>query len=146
MRSTLDEWLMDLNDGRKETTACNEVTETKLDPGLMQSLEEHQDIPKGEAAVMPVGEPRKRHRVRNLAAERRQKMRERTQGYCESKRKLAAACRKVFRCANVAWRKRNLFRNVQTERNCGPRKRLTVTGRKTIRHATVAWHSENVVR
>jgi hypothetical protein len=52
MRSTLDEWLMDMKDGRKETTACNEATETKLDPGLMQSIEEHQDSPKGEVAVM----------------------------------------------------------------------------------------------
>jgi hypothetical protein len=39
----------------------------------MQSIEEHQDIPKGEAAVMPVGEPRKRRKVCNLAAELRQK-------------------------------------------------------------------------
>jgi hypothetical protein len=79
MRSTLDEWLMDLKDGRKETTACSEATETKLDPGSMQSIEEHQDIPKGEAAVMPVGEPRKRRRGCNLAAERRQRRKERIQ-------------------------------------------------------------------
>jgi hypothetical protein len=39
MRSTLYEWLMDLKDGRKETTACNEATETKLEPGLVQSIE-----------------------------------------------------------------------------------------------------------
>jgi hypothetical protein len=50
---------MDLKYGRKEMTACNEAAETKLDPGLMQSVDEDQDIPKGEAAVMPVGEPRK---------------------------------------------------------------------------------------
>jgi DNA anti-recombination protein RmuC len=30
-----------------ETTACNEATETKLDPGFMQSIEEHLEIPKG---------------------------------------------------------------------------------------------------
>jgi hypothetical protein len=42
---------------------------------MMQSIEEHQEIPKGDAAVMPVGGPRKRRRVRNLAAERRQKLR-----------------------------------------------------------------------
>jgi hypothetical protein len=56
-----------------ETTACREATETEPDPGVMQYIEEHQEIPKGEAAVMPVGEPRKRRRVCNLAAERRQK-------------------------------------------------------------------------
>jgi hypothetical protein len=113
---------------------------------MMQSTEEHQEIPKGEAAVMLVVEPRKRHRARNLAAEHRQKMRERTQGYCESRRTSAATCRKVSYHAKVAWRKRNLFRNVQTQRNCGPSKKLTVTGRKTTCHATVAWSSKNVIR
>jgi hypothetical protein len=47
---------------------------------MMQSIEEHPDISKGEAAVMPVGEPRKWRRIRNVAAERRQKMKERTRG------------------------------------------------------------------
>jgi hypothetical protein len=103
MRSTLDEWLMNLKNGRKDTTACNEATETKLDPGLMQSIEEHQDILKGEAAVTPVGEPRKRRKICNLAAEHRQKRKERTRGNCESRRKLAAACRKVSRRAKVTW-------------------------------------------
>jgi hypothetical protein len=28
----------------------------KPDPGMMQSIEEHQEIPKEDAAVMPVGE------------------------------------------------------------------------------------------
>jgi hypothetical protein len=41
-----------------KTEADTEKTEP--DPGMMQSTEEHQEIPKGEAAVMPVGEPRKR--------------------------------------------------------------------------------------
>jgi hypothetical protein len=35
----------------EETTACNEATETKPDPGMMQSIEEHQEVPKGEVAV-----------------------------------------------------------------------------------------------
>jgi hypothetical protein len=46
IRCTLDEWLMNLKDGRKETTACNEVTETEPNPGMMQSTEEHLEIPK----------------------------------------------------------------------------------------------------
>jgi hypothetical protein len=73
---------------------------------------EHQEIPKEEASVMPVGEPRKRRRVCNLATEHRQKRKERTRGNRGSRRKSAAACRKVCRHAKVAWRKRNLFRNV----------------------------------
>jgi hypothetical protein len=56
-----------------ETTACNEATETGPDPGMMQAIEEHQEIAKEDAAVMPVGGPRKRGTVCNLAAERRQK-------------------------------------------------------------------------
>jgi hypothetical protein len=87
MRSTLDEWLMDLMDGRKETTACQEATETEPDPRMMQSIKEHQEISKEEAAVMPVGEPRKRRRVCSLAAERRQKRKERSRGNCGSRRK-----------------------------------------------------------
>jgi uncharacterized protein (DUF885 family) len=58
---------------RKETMSCQETTEantekTEPDPGTMQSMEEHQDIPKEEAAVMPVGGLRKHRRDRNLAA------------------------------------------------------------------------------
>jgi hypothetical protein len=74
MRSIFGAWLMDLKDGRKETTACQEATETEPNPGIMQSIEVHQVIPKGEAAGMPIGGLRKRRRVCNLAAERCQKM------------------------------------------------------------------------
>jgi hypothetical protein len=113
---------------------------------MMQFIEVHLEIHKEDAAVMPVGEPRKRRKVHNLAAERRQKRKERSRGNKGPRRKSAVVCRKVCRRAKVAWRKRNLFRNVQTQRNCGPRKRLTVTGRKTTRRATVVWRSGNVVR
>jgi hypothetical protein len=70
-----------------------DTEKTKPNPGMMQSTEEHQEIPKGEAAVMPVGEPRKRRRVSNLATERCQKRKERTRGNHGSRRKSAAACR-----------------------------------------------------
>jgi hypothetical protein len=63
---------------------------------------------------MPVGEPRKRHRVSNLAAERLQKRKKKTRGNIGSRRKLAAACRKVSRRAKVAWRKKKLFRKIGT--------------------------------
>jgi hypothetical protein len=95
---------------------------------------------------MPVGEPRKRRRVRNLAADCHQKRKERTWGNRGSRRKSAAACRKVSRRTKVAWHKRNLVWRIETQINYGPRKRLTVTSRKTTSRATVAWHSENVVR
>jgi hypothetical protein len=69
---------------------------------MMQSIEEHQEIPKGEAAVMPVGEPSKRHGAHNLAAERREKQKERIRGYRGSRRKVAGAYGKVTRRAKVA--------------------------------------------
>jgi hypothetical protein len=114
-----------------ETTTCNEVTETELDPRMMQSIEEQQEITKEDSAVMAVGEPRKRRRVCNLAVERRQKRKERTRGNCGSRRKVAAACRKVSRHAKVAGRNRNLFRNVQTLEKCGWRKEFTVSRIRT---------------
>jgi hypothetical protein len=98
------------------------ATDFKANPKQMESVTEQQDTSKEEVAVMPVGEPWNRRRVRNLAAERRQKIRERTRGNRGYRRESAAACRKVSRRAKVAWRKRNLFRNVQTQSNCGPRK------------------------
>jgi hypothetical protein len=104
----------------------------------MQSMEEHLEIPQEEAVVAPVGEPRKRRRVR--------KRKEGIRGTCESRRKLTVAGRKVSRRATLAWRKRNLVRKIEIQHNCGPRKILTVTGRGTTSRATVAWHNENVVR
>jgi hypothetical protein len=142
MRFTLDEWLMDLKDGQKETTACNEGTETKLNPGLMQFREEHQDILKGEATVMLVGEPRKRRRVCNLATECRQKRNESTQGNCGSRRKSSAACRKVSPHAKVAWHKRNIMKKISTLEKCGWRKEFTDARIRTNCCAKVAWHKE----
>jgi hypothetical protein len=84
-----------------EMTACNGATEAEPDPGMMQFTEEHQGIPKGEAALMPVGGPRKRRRVCALAALRHQKTRVRIRGNSGSRMKSAAACRKVPRRAKV---------------------------------------------
>jgi hypothetical protein len=91
----------------KEMMACLGKTEvdtekTDPDPGMMQPTEEHQEFTRKDAAVMPVGEPRKPCRVRNVAAELRQKQKERIQATCESRRKSATACRKVSRRATVA--------------------------------------------
>jgi hypothetical protein len=117
-----------------ETTSCKEATETEHIPGMMQSIEEQQEIPKEDAAVMPAGGPRKRRRVCNLAAEGHQKMKERFQGYRGYRRKLAAAVQKWHR-------KRNLFRNVQTQGKCVSRKELPA-GRITTRCAKVARHKD----
>jgi hypothetical protein len=107
---------------RSETAASQENTETKPDPGKMQSMEEHQEIPKEDAAVMPVGGLRKRRRDRNLAAGHRQKPKRRIQANCESKRRSAAAGKKMSRHAEVARRKRNVWRRTVTQENYGPRR------------------------
>jgi hypothetical protein len=98
---------------------------------MMQSIEEHQEILKEDAAVMPVGEPRKLRGVCNLAAEGRQKRKERTQGYHGSRRKSAAACREV------AWRKRKRVRRIGTQENCGPRKEFSPAGIRMTHRAKV---------
>jgi hypothetical protein len=102
-----------------EMTACNDATENELDPGMMQSIEEHQ-VPNEEAAVMLVRKLRKWHRVQNVAVERHQKRKERTWGKIGSRRKSAATCRKVSRHAKVARQKRKLVRRIGTQENCGP--------------------------
>jgi hypothetical protein len=59
---------------------------------MMQSAEEHQEIPTEDAAVMLVREPRKWHRVRYLAVENRRKRKDRTQGNHGSRRKSTVNC------------------------------------------------------
>jgi hypothetical protein len=81
----------------------------------MQSVEEHHEIPKEDAAVMPVGEPRKRRRDRNLAVGRHQKPKRRIQESCESRKRLNIAGKKMTRRATVAWRKRKVFRKIVTQ-------------------------------
>jgi hypothetical protein len=79
-----------------ETTACNGATETEPVPGMIHFIEEHQEILKGKVA-----DPRKRRGVCSLAAERSQKRKERTRGNSGSRRKSAAACRRLSRRADV---------------------------------------------
>jgi hypothetical protein len=83
---------------------------------------------------MPVGEPRKRRRERNLAAGRRQKPKRRIQASCEPRRWLNVAGKKVTRRATVAGRKRNVFRRIVNQGNCGLRKRMVVTGKRTTQN------------
>jgi hypothetical protein len=65
----------------QETTAYHEATEadtekTEHNPGIMQSIEDHQEVPKEDTAVMPDGGLRKWHRDWNLATGHRQSQRE----------------------------------------------------------------------
>jgi hypothetical protein len=61
-----------LQKNQQETTACDKETEAytemiQPDPRMMQSVAEHQGVPKEEAAVMPIGGPRKWCGDQNLA-------------------------------------------------------------------------------
>jgi hypothetical protein len=67
---------------------------------MMQSTEEHQDIPNEDAAVMLVVEPRKQHRVQNLAAESHQKRKEGNRGYCGSQRRMIVARKRLSHHGN----------------------------------------------
>jgi hypothetical protein len=58
----------------------------------MQSLEEHQEIPKEEAAMMPVGGLKKWCRDRNLAAGCRQKPKGRIQEEIDHRRQDDLLC------------------------------------------------------
>jgi hypothetical protein len=91
---------------------------------------------------MLVGEPRKRRRVPNLAVVFSQKMKERTRGNSGSRRKSAAACRKVTRSAKVAWPKRKLVRKIQIQENSEPWKELAVARREMAHRAKVARRRE----
>jgi hypothetical protein len=87
-----------------------------------------------------------RHRGRHITAWRRREPKELTQRAWGSLEKLAAACRKVFRRAAVAWRKRNFPRNIRTLGNCGFVRKLTVACRRWFAQAKVARCERGVVR
>jgi hypothetical protein len=137
----------DIKDDQNETPAGNEATEKiEQDPGMMQSVEEHHDVPIEEVAVMPVKGLKKRRRGRKSTAGRRGEPKTLNRGNCGSRKKLAAACRKVSRHATVAWRKRNLIRRSETRGYCGSRKVMTVADRRTCPHATVSWRKIKLTR
>jgi hypothetical protein len=84
---------------------CKELTREE-----MESESEHREVPKEEAAVMPVGGLRKQCRDRNLAVERRQKPKGRIQASCEFLKRLTVAGIRMTLRARVTWHKRNIAR------------------------------------
>jgi hypothetical protein len=67
----------------KRTMACLGQTEAnteKIDPGMMQSVEEHQDVPREEVVVRQVKGLRKRRRVRKSTTGQRGEPKELTRG------------------------------------------------------------------
>jgi hypothetical protein len=117
-----------------------EAMKIEQDPEMMQSAVEHQEIPMGEAVVIPVRGLRKWHSVCKLAVEHRQKPNERNQGFCGLWKRVTVADRRTSRHVRVAWRKRKLLRKSGTRENCG------TACRNMSRHATVAWQQRNITR
>jgi hypothetical protein len=83
-----------------EQSLCKEPTSEEMETGV-----EHQEGPKEASAVKPVGGLRKRHRDRNIAAERSGQPEEWTRGNYGARKILAATGRKMTRRAGAAWRK-----------------------------------------
>jgi hypothetical protein len=72
---------------------------TEADSAELGSVAVHREVPKEDVIVKPVGGRKKRHRGRNLAADRRQSPKD------GPRKKLAASGKKMTRLARVVWRK-----------------------------------------
>jgi hypothetical protein len=112
MKAMKERMLAKLGAHHERTMACQETTEARLEcrePTSvdMESEAEHREFPQKEAAVKSNGKMRKWYRGRHLDAGLRGEPKELTRGGCGSRKKFAATCRKVSRCARVAQRKRN---------------------------------------
>jgi hypothetical protein len=116
----MDAWIVDMRTWRKETTACQEATEACLESKEPTSLEvesvaEHEEIPKEEASVQTSRALKKRYGDRHLSVKRRGQRKKRTQGNGVSRKNLPAARRGFTRRAGVAWRKRRGFTGLTVE-------------------------------
>jgi hypothetical protein len=117
MRSIVNAWIVDMKADRRQTMSCHVTTAVCLDsnelnPEDVEIKVQHREVPTEEAAVKSSGTMKKRHRGRHQAAGRRREPKELTRGESGSRRKLAAACRKVSRRGAVARRKRNVFKKI----------------------------------
>jgi hypothetical protein len=112
----------------------------------MESEVEHWEVPMEEAAVKSSGTMKKRHRGRQLVAGQLREPKELTPRECGSRKKLAAACRKVSLHAAVAWHKRKVFRKIWTQGSCGSLKQLTAVKMMMTHRGKVAWLKGNVIR
>jgi hypothetical protein len=74
IRSIVNAW----GEGMMAYLGKTDATDLKANPEERQSAGEHQEVPREEAAVMPVGEQKKRRRNQNLAAEPKPKERTRS--------------------------------------------------------------------
>jgi hypothetical protein len=121
----------------EETMACQEMEE-RLEEEEPTSVDRKpeaakEEVPKEDDVAKPVNGRKKRQRGKKQAAERCEEPEELTRGICGSRRKLAAACRKVSRRATVARRRRDAFKNGRTQDGC--QRRLEAARRGTSQRA-----------
>jgi hypothetical protein len=80
------------------------ATELGANPEEKEMVAEQQEVPK-KATVKTDGALKNRHEDRHLAIGCHQKPKKQTQDNGGSRKKLAAACRRMTRCAILAWSK-----------------------------------------
>jgi hypothetical protein len=107
----------------KTDMKLEELTEPREE--MMQSAEEHHEVPDEGAVEAPVRIRKRRHKGRKETAGRRLEPKGLNRGDRGSRKKLAAACRKASHRATVAWIKRNVFRKSWTCEFYGLRKEVT---------------------
>jgi hypothetical protein len=100
---------------------------------MAPEVAQQREVPNEGAVVKPVNGRKKRYKGKKQAAERREEPKEMTQGISGSRRKLAAACRKVSRPATVARGRRHAFKKEQTQDGC--QRRLAAARRGTSHRA-----------
>jgi hypothetical protein len=119
-----------------ETIACQEMEarqdEQKPTPVNRKPEAAKEEVPVEDAVVKPVNGRKKRHKGKKQCEEPE----ELTRGICGSRRKLAAACRKVSRRATVARPRRDVFKNGRTQDVC--QRRLAAARRERSHRAEVA--------
>jgi hypothetical protein len=124
---TTDERIEALLDVSQEVTeAYPEIMEVNL--GELQSVTEHEVVPKEEAAVKPFRALKKQHGDWHLAIRHRDQTKKWTQGNGGSQKKLAAVHRGMTHHAGVEWHKGhgqdNVVEGTQKGRTFGRRHRV----------------------
>jgi hypothetical protein len=130
----------------KEGAAVASLECEEQGPKKWESGAERREVPTEKAAVKSSRISKKRPRGLHIAAGRRVRPTKLIRGDCESRRKLVAACKKVSRCAAVAWSRRNIFRDIRTQGNFGPRDEVTAAGKTMTLCAGLARRKGTFVR
>jgi hypothetical protein len=129
MLSKMDERIAAIR--AKADVKLQELTQPREE--MMQSAEEHHEVPDEDALESPVRIQKRRHRGRKETAGRRLQPKELNRGDRGSQKEMAATCRKASHRATVAWIKRIVFRKSWTCGFYGLRKEVTASRKEVTR-------------